>query len=967
VTNGNEDDEPEPIGDEEEELRRLERELAILEGRGAGGASLIYSSPLSDEEYVALAARPYEVSLDWVVRSVVTADRASMNAIDQFLQRSMAHFRRWVPVQVYYRVHRAWEFKSEPGKVKADRRGKPIPLRDKGTKEVLRDREGNLRYEQEDPKEGYAKVYKEAWLSPTDLEKLGTRRLNRLMRSGRVVKRRGWFLCPNHNERAIISPRESFLKVPKNRLNEELEALMLLQRNSPNTVVEDIYWNRRPEKWAPRDQWDGDFRLILGQLNLYELCKLAEYRVGRRYFSAQTRWEEWLRVREQVIREHATEHPDAPEIPDRVLQNRTEEAYNWWLPYTQHEYVRRMLPDSMRFDKSPDSNNPNADINRSLGASERATAFFETVNLVSHIISYPTITGPDSVDWSTCQIYFPINEEIRDFARMTGHYQQCRSNKWKYDRFELSDSDVGNSLNNDWGGARSRIDWGDDWAFRTIWNTYEERRPPTRFELYGEDPITAAQQADLDQLQALWQVELRERNALLGPAQEMTPTDECAAAQTHYGLFGKQRLDVTNGGKELRKAFVVAREGGAVKLDLRAYRDTLSAMRHYERGEIQALELSVAFWFDPWDTTRHNRGLRSDAIRAELASRAAAYCRLQDEEGRNVPNAEPLLKIVDAMDILREWHRTGDPAHLEHYNRVTTVQDRPINPNEVAEVDFFNQVEIYRQLVYKQPARQLANMVERQIDEWRHHNVMHLRKEINELLTGIPVNGSLRAYFEKWYRESDDRVWDFVFWEDEMGSSASGASGAHAFNVTKAAHLISEGFGLGYGTLPEQQSRQERIITVGLYTDYYQEMRRILAWFGVRMSAISMMVDIDDEGVRANRTWVTISEMKMEVASSIKSGKILYPIARDELWPRLQRMAPELLNESFPFQAEQASKLDNDVVNQVLYDYCGNTRIPTEEEAAVDPEAQRRRNELIRHNRRRYNRIVEGRFFVINR
>ena len=106
--------------------------------------------------------------------------------------------------------------------------------------------------------------------------------------------------------------------------------------------------------------------------------------------------------------------------------------------------------------------------------------------------------------------------------------------------------------------------------------------------------------------------------------------------------------------------------------------------------------------------------------------------------------------------------------------------------------------------------------------------------------------------------------------------------------------------------------------------------------------------------------------MKMEVASAIKSGKLLYYVARDNLWPRLQRIEPKLLNEPFPVAEDSAREIDDEFVHQVLYPLSGNFQKPSRQEADANPEVKALRNRLLRKEEERYMRIVEGRFFEIN-
>lgn len=384
-------------------------------------------------------------------------------------------------------------------------------------------------------------------------EEYGPFTQDRLEYEGAIVKERLWFLSGAQSERNIIGPREAMTKIPKRLIREFVDFLVDWQRDHPETPIKDFYTGVFPEKWLPKDQWvelekdlddndpfdfesllrqgfngpnedepEGEARLRLGNLvvtaqngtltlpNYYELGKIAEYYLGFQFFSAEVRYKVLVDERERIKQEYRDKF--GKEITGKQLTRAIDKAYQWWLPYVQYQFVNKWVPDKVRLDKDPAQG-----LDRVITAAERADASFAAVNQISFIVVEPVQTGLRQVDLATAVIYFPINEEIRDIARMVGHFQQCKSQKWRFDKFNYEKGDMNNAVGADHGGAMSGGTMGEDEIFAMC----EEKLA----DWIRDYSLTEKER---------WKL----RRALLGPVQSLTKESLRLAAQEMYGEFG---------------------------------------------------------------------------------------------------------------------------------------------------------------------------------------------------------------------------------------------------------------------------------------------------------------------------------------------------------------------------------------------------------------------------------------------
>jgi hypothetical protein len=311
--------------------------------------------------------------------------------------------------------------------------------------------------------------------------------------------------------------------------------------------------------------------------------------------------------------------------------------------------------------------------------------------------------------------------------------------------------------------------------------------------------------------------------------------------------------------------------------------------------------------------------------------------------------------ISDILDLGREQAR-------EKLN-IWTMGYALFHPTEEPDK---NKSGLLGELYNNQPAGPTVEWIEGLIRWLKRTNELHIRKHIDRALEGVHIGPELQRYVERWYEDSDERVWNFVYFFDAAGSSLDNVSGAEAFKPEMAMRLNDEAFGLGYGTLAAQQERQERLFEVGLKAKYYTTMKGLLEWACVRHSAVKLAPEFGDNGLEPNRTWVDINELKLKVAHALESRALIYPLARDVLWPKLKRRNIIGEEEDFPFKDVPASEIEWGFVKEELDLLCGNDLVSSVKSAAADPAKEKELVRIAANNHRRLVKIQRGEFFEIN-
>lgn len=257
-----------------------------------------------------------------------------------------------------------------------------------------------------------------------------------------------------------------------------------------------------------------------------------------------------------------------------------------------------------------------------------------------------------------------------------------------------------------------------------------------------------------------------------------------------------------------------------------------------------------------------------------------------------------------------------------------------------------------------QPVEPIKKAIEGSKVTWKRKNIRHFRVEIDKMLEGVYVNRELRRELERWYRESDERIWDVVYYDSEMMSDfKDGVADAGGWSLKDSIDVCNQGFGTGYGPIERWQARQEAIIEVGLYTGYYSVSKGLLEWWSIRVTAVKILDP---------KSWPDINDLKLKVAGLLESRKLIWSVARDFLWPMLhvRKLIPG--EEPFPLRVEYVKDLEISFVTQLLNLKAGTNYIPDVEEAELHLEIRRVRDEAIARNQARYNRVAAGRFFEIN-
>lgn len=851
MANG-EEDQDDQTGDDDDLTNNLVARIPLVgESNGEVSTKVIHTGPLTDAEYNNLLVRQNETSLDALVRGVVTNDRTNMASVDQ-ISKSEGNFRRWIQSKFHYELASDWEWvASKEGKAKLDAQGKPVPSREEPKENKSRpkndkipyedwpikvDKKGKVVLEMEYPEPVCVKTLKRKWINPEEARRLianGRRLITSeeeeklrkeekrkftqdpkeygpflpLEYEGVIVTERLWFLSGAQTERNIIGPREAMTKIPKRLVREFVDFLVDWQRDHPETPIKDFYTGVFPEKRLPKDQWvelekdlddndpfdferllrqgfngpneddpEGEPRLRLGNLvvsaqngtltlpNYYELGKIAEYYLGFQFFSAEVRYKVLVDERERIKQEYRDKF--GKEITGKKLAKAIDKAYQFWLPYVQYEFINKWVPDKARLDKDPSQG-----LDRVITAAERADANFAAVNQISFIVVEPVQTGPGKVDLATAVIYFPINEEIRDLARMCGHFQQCKSQKWRFDKFNYSETDMNNAVGADHGGAMSGGEMRDDLIF-----------------------------AMCEEVLAQWEVDhnLSEnerwdlRRALLGPVQSMTAKSSRLAAPELYGEYGLRRVDITKGAQKCRGLIPVGRKGAGLKWDRKVITDEVCGLRQYPKGHGDILSGETYFWYDPWDVTKNNGGLKSDGMVNAFSNRLWVY-------GTTATGA-PLIRIADVVKL----RQREDVATAQTIETLSEVPDIGLQVKEPVSIEWFAQQEIYRQLVFRQPPKNIIPHLQREFEEYKRNLEVHIRPLLRkDWLVGLPStvweDDEFRdAVFELNLR-SDQRVLVWAGWRSHGMGHTANRSMSLSFGDT----FLAQGFGTDNGMSDE--------------------------------------------------------------------------------------------------------------------------------------------------------------------
>ncbi len=374
------------------------------------------------------------------------------------------------------------------------------------------------------------------------------------------------------------------------------------------------------------------------------------------------------------------------------------------------------------------------------------------------------------------------------------------------------------------------------------------------------------------------------------------------------------------------------------------------------------------------ESMRQIKGLSSMAGAAAFPRRTQGKLDQTLSEFRNYPNEYQLLLndeyfARDPVDVMENQKGIVIFSAMDDVN--IRLRGRYVKHRHIVRLNYDNccRGSEFVEMMWKaQPATPIINMVEGTMKRWKRENKEHFRPLIDRMLEGLYINRELRATLERWYEESDERVWDFVYWHEEMMSTVEGGpSAAGGWELKKSLTVNHEGFGLGYGTLGNQQRRQEVMLAIGLYNGYWTVIKGILEWWSVRQGSQSIMND---------RTWIDINDLKMKVAGLLESRKLIWIVARDVLWPLLKIRKLIGGHEPFPFREDSVEALDWAMVREILNARGGAIAIPTIEEinqAEEDgmPELAEAltelRDELIDKNEYRFSRIRLGKFFEINK
>jgi hypothetical protein len=603
-----------------------------------------------------------------------------------------------------------------------------------------------------------------------------------------------------------------------------------LVARDPNYVVPVEYWvYGGMERWIPqiteRVQLVYDVRtrepiVRLGAYRDFELVHFVKYATDALFFKEEVRWEWYKRLRAHWVKRLAKRLGRRPRIEE--LEDALEEAYDWWLPSTQHQWLK-VLENSMRFDTEPDLDDPNADIERGYSAADRAEKLVQACNLLSSVQKPPEpVRGRHDeikykeLNWDNAIISMVVFEEVRDLARFSGHFRQSRSQKWRHDSGLYDSGTINQGTGDEWGGAQSRSQYRLCWLWNLLDRLHphpgmppippgdmptppiEPPEPPTEEEspdflreiyLWRAADI-AYQDAEAEyhselaewqianpewQRQAWdWYVAYEERREVLQATVNQSGESELPAFSAIMTLFGGRREDISSGIKEIRGQTAGTREGGIIRRS-RMHERHLPATRRYPEGEFDIVRSEVLFVLDPRDMGRNQKGLRNDTFNNELSNRLAAQVRHKVTEPDPPVGAEPREGFVPRITIVR-----------------TPESQLPVR-HDPGNVNAFNQRGIMKLLFEYQ---RTDAILERVRDLYGEKNTLDdlwiwpdIERELDQLPAGVLL--AMGDDLDAMHRVCDDRI---ALWATMKGRGKGGAvrawSGPDAGKATDAKYGI---------------------------------------------------------------------------------------------------------------------------------------------------------------------------------
>lgn len=810
-----------------------------------------------------------------------------------------------------------------------------------------------------------------------------------------VEYRRGWFLTPMRLRALLQAPVKGFCMTPKPLLDdiyEEVKELKVkkapelvnylyvgcandeelitfirtdpkpwdVSHQPPAPLVKEVDWFGNPTYKIPRHAEDERGMTLRAHMaaqkevqtaeEVYDWEQRTKERTGyynHPLFAAlppqvELDDEEILSWAAQEVKAGRASKKQAQDLAAKLrdhYENWLTKCWDRWLPNECYSYRNQFFDSVAYFDPSDWSTVADriADVNK----------------LQIHVITPPTVVGvyPNIMtDWRPFRDYVAPVQARRWVVELWNHWKMTKNMHNNRASEDLEGSDIKNARRNSHGGPETEERYArDDWRFNKLSEAAGDD-PERRLHLLG--PLWSKKQ--------LWQ-----------------PIDHAGALASKYTRKWNSLLD---GLGKIRGLASMANGKAFPEID--QLRDKFTTqVRGYE-SEYHWMLNDEYTNMDPYDAWKNQSGILTYSLLDE------ANLRL-DSAFAHVPG-------------LRLAYSTSATGRA-----------------------FTNLSGFIEEMWCNLPPWPIVLKVEEKIASWKHHNVAHLRPKIDELLKGVhrssgrfglnkyftgfyqrkgqqdrlldgklkpgqqyrdlqlinrlPImdssNRLVREAFERewewvpgWYEQSDQRIHERVYWWCEAGSDAGRgrASGAGGFDIKMATDLNKEGYGLGYGSLGEQQERQERLSWVGLWAGYFNTIKHFLQWFDTRRKSVEITPDFDDEGVRPNKTWVTLNEIKLKVAGLVDQGKLLHFIARDELWPRLRMMDPQLINEPYPFGHEVIDRVDDEFVIQILDYMVGSDSRPTRKDILLGKKHKEEVLPILAENHEHYARVVEARFFGTN-
>ena len=530
------------------------------------------------------------------------------------------------------------------------------------------------------------------------------------------------------------------------------------------------------------------------------------------------------------------------------------------------------------------------------------------------------------IRWDKAVIHVAPIENLRDLQRMVDHWKMTKAAGNSLDSNKTDMKGTTTFRLNDHGGIWNPIQYKYDWRFMKLYNwiqngdNLDEKRALLGDQWFEERVarISRVQGIPVDQVPAPTDEEVVEaaKLVLMGPVwSEKVPEQ----LMLHDGVLWEEFLD--------------ARAGFTYGINIFRELAPAAADGTFPRKK------------DLFE--RYHRGLRNYLTELAWLLRLEAMKR-------------------DSKDIIDNQGGLFKKSQLD----VINIRLKSAYPSvQAIRLDYFNatrQGDFLLAMWQLAPADRTAYHVEALIADLKIRNVLHFRPEIDKYLDGAHRSTALKEYTDRWYEDSDNRIWDFLYWINEAGSDLDKVSGAEGFSIEAAVKLNQESFGLGYGSLCLQQERQERLQELGLKAKYYSTMKGILEWWSVRKSAVRLRVDVDEFGVSPDRSWWDINELKLKIASHLENRSLVYALAKNVLWPNLKEKKLIGKEEDFPFVDPRAGEMDWAYVREELNLLVGNEPVPTVSEAAEDPVKQEKLDAVVDRNQRRLVRVQEGRFFEIN-